>query len=672
MEGSGIAQLVSTNYKDSVLTKKPQVTFFRNPAKQHTPYAIDTIEEIFNEIPNFSDEVFCKLSKSGDLIDSITIKFVLPSVQISNMVDSMYLEKHISTPITFDENTLTLAQMLTEYDTLITKFKTFLKASMIYWRGFKSLLSNSNTNYDSVIKLATTYSTNQDDILDSYQNTNEFSDTNVLPSNSKSVVKFNFDILTNILTEYTSDITSIYNTALTKAYKEKVVKYLTDYVFFQQIYLKKLIDTKSKFLNIQKITQNDYYRFSWVENIAIALIDSVILEIGGRRFDFHTKNTLECHYQNTIKEEHRNTYAKMFGNIKTLTTFDSEKKPMYEVFVEIPFGHLIYENMSIPVVSMKHQDVVVRLKMSNLDECCYFEPDYLSSYVSNINIEEQVQIFDATLLVNYVQLGNNERKKFSTKTVESLIEQTKIISFKNIAKKDSMMILELSNVVKDIMWTIQSKNAVERMKLWNQYKFQYVSLAKTTVICNEDPYAGKVVVQLSDTHYTTIINPLMFTNGMCEIYHSKYYNGKYKILNAQSGSLIIDLEHFIYPDTFAIKLYPNIQHARSAVESEYIIIYGQALDTSRDPSFFVNVQSRNRSHCSEIHKRSLALQVEQLQPNGVLNFNRIKNKHLRIKFENDVIDNLELNDDTIIVNIIGKSYNTSISEKGFITLAYGY
>jgi hypothetical protein len=672
MEGSGIAQLVSTNYKDSVLTKKPQITFFRNPAKQHTPYAIDTVEETFNEIPNFSDEVFCRLSKSGDLIDSITAKFVLSSVHISNTIDSLYLSNYTDTTITFDENTLTLSQMITEYDSLIIKYKSFLKSSMIYWRGFRKLLINSNTNYDSIIALATTYNTNQDDVLDSYQANNEFSAVNVLKNTTKSVIKFNFDILSHISTAYTTDITSIYNTALTKSYKSKVLKYLTEYTFFQKTYMQKLIDNKSKFVDMQKSINNTFYRFSWVDNIAIALINSITMEVGGVRFDHHTRDTIECYYQNNIREEHRNTYSKMLGNVKMLTTFDSMKKPIYELYVEIPFGHLIYESMSVPIVAMKHQDVVIRLQLSSLDECCFFEPDYLSNYNTEINLEEHVSILDACLLVNYVQLGNNERRKFSTKTVESLIEQTRLLSFKNIVKKDSMMVLELANVVKDITWTVQSKYATQVMKLWNQYKFQYTGFAKTSVICYEEPFVGKLIIQLHDANFSTNIDPLIFGNGYCEIYHSKFYNGKYKILNAQNNSMVIDLDQFIYPDTFAIKLHPNIQHMKPSVESEHIIIYGQTLDTPRDPSFYVNVNSMKRKHHSEIHKRPIALIVDQLQPSGVLNFNRIKNKHLRIQFENDVINYLSANGDTIIVNIIGKSYNTSVSDKGYLTLAYGY
>jgi len=672
MEGSGIAQLVSTNYKDSVLTHKPQVTFFRNPAKQHTPYAIDTIEEYFNEIPNFSDEVFCKLSKSGDLIDSITIKIILSSVQISNATDNLYLSNYTNVPITFNENTLTLDQMITEYETLIGKFMLFQKSSMIYWRGFRKLIQNANSNYNTMISLANSYKTNQNDVLSTYETNNEFSNAKILKDYKGAVIKFNFDILDHILSQYSSDAISIYNTSMTQIFKTKVIKYLDDNIFYQNVFLKQLIDIKTKFTNIHKVTNSKFYRFSWVENIGIALVDELHLEIGGKKFDYQDKITIESHYQHTVKNEHKKTIDSMLGNVKELLIFDDMKKPQYEILLQIPFGHLLYENMSIPTVSAKYQDIVVRLKMSSLDDCCYFEPNYFNNYISNINLEEHVSIINATLLVDYVQLGNIERKKFATKTVESLIEQTRLLTFKQINKKDSMIILELGNVIKDVQWTIQSKYAVQAMKLWNQFKFQYVCFGNIVDKSTNPLFYGKLNVMLQDENINTIIDPLMFVNGICEIYHSKYYNGKYKILYAENGKLIIDNEQLIYTDTFSIKLHPNITFSQSDVENEHIIIYGQALDTPRDASFYTNVGTRNRTHSSIIHKRSIALMVEQLQPSGVLNFNRIKNKHLRIQFNDNVIEYLENNNDTIIVNIIGKSYNTSISENGYITLAYGY
>ena len=81
MSGS-LIQILSKNKKDAFLTFDPQITFFKTIFLQHTPFSIDTIEEQFNKTPNFGEEVFCQMSKYGDLISNIFLKIVLPSVHI--------------------------------------------------------------------------------------------------------------------------------------------------------------------------------------------------------------------------------------------------------------------------------------------------------------------------------------------------------------------------------------------------------------------------------------------------------------------------------------------------------------------------------------------------------------------------------------------------------------
>jgi hypothetical protein len=232
--------------------------------------------------------------------------------------------------------------------------------------------------------------------------------------------------------------------------------------------------------------------------------------------------------------------------------------------------------------------------------------------------------------------------------------------------------LELSNAVKDINWTIQRKYNVEYMKLWNDYSLDKVLIAKISSISYLDPYVGNVVVQLSTSTFSHVLDNDLYTGGICEICNSKYYNGKYKILLAQDSGLIIDTQQFIYPDYLHVRIKPKSNVVITDVVRENILIYGQNLDTLREPSYHQHVANHNRVHDSLIHKRSIALHPNQLQPTGVLNFNVIKNKHLQLLFDEDFIEDLTINNDSLVVNIIGKSYNTCTLEKGYCKLMFGY
>ena len=235
-----------------------------------------------------------------------------------------------------------------------------------------------------------------------------------------------------------------------------------------------------------------------------------------------------------------------------------------------------------------------------------------------------------------------------------------------------LLSLELSNAIKDINWTIQRTYNVEYMKQWNNYSLDKILMARISLICYVEPYVGYLVVQLSTSSFTYNIDPNLYTNGTCEITHSKYYNGKYKILLAQKTTLIISCKQFIYPDYIHIIIKPKPSINVPDIVSENILIYGQNLDTLRETSFYQHVGSLTRTHGTLIHKRSFSLYPEQWQPSGTLNFNVIKNKQLQILFDRNFIEDVVDNNDSLIVNIIGKSYNALTREKGYCKLLYGY
>ena len=664
-----IQQLLSKDKRDSFLTNKPTITHFYNPIKQHTPFSIDTIEEHFNKTPNFSDEVFCQLSGYGDLVNKIVLKVILPEVHISNSNDSSNIPNYNTNTINNENYTLDIDNMIIEYNNLITKFTNFIKSAMVYWRIISTTLKNKNINYNTILTLVKEYIDTQNDIQDLYYRNDEFSETKI--KNTKVI--FNFSILSHLYNDYTSYSNSIYNAELTLQYKNIILKYLDDYVFYQNKYFEHIVMQRDKFVQIKSVHDSKYYRFAWVNDVALSIIDHVILEIGGQQIDYHNSITLDNWYKTATKIEFVKTIDKLLGNTQILTTYDSNKVPSYELYISLPFGCLQYINQTIPSVSTKYQDIIVRLKLNDLYKCCFFEPDEFPTYSSNTNINEDIKIVNASLLVDYIHLGEQERNKFATKNIEMLIEQNRILSFENVTKKNVMLSLDFSNVVKDMIWTIRKKYNVEQMKLWNDDSIFNAFPGIISIIGQKEPYIGKVFIQLNNGTIfdNKIINPDEYNGGMCEIYHSKYYGGEWKILFASENIIVIDSEKFIYPDTIKIKLYKKSKVLQNIVNVENILIYGDNLLTNRDEKYYTHVQDRYRSKSSLQHKYSFALLPEMLQPSGALNFNVMKNKKLQIEFNDIAINQSSLNDDTYIINIHGKSYNSLITNKGYTNIVHG-
>ena len=656
MTGS-LLQIVSTDIKDIFLTIDPQITFFKIVYLRHTPFAIDLLEETFNTIPNFSEDGFCSLSKNGDLVSKIFVKIELPSIKISNVVDQEMLERYNNNNIKLYDNDDKVDNHIKLYAENMKNFNKFTSVSMIYWRELYVLSNNITSNYTTIINYIDGKNNSQDDnqnIYSTYKNI--FRDTNISNIN----FNFNFDILNYIQNNFTEYKNSIYNTTLNNEFKTKLLKYLSDYLFFQKLYLKFLIDTSKYLFNIKEKELSSFYNFSWVSKIGFALIDYITIEIGGQEVDRITSDILNNWYELAMTQEKNDIINKMIGNIDILTNYDNKLKPLHTLLIPLPFWFCKYKSQALPCVGLKHNDILIRVKFNDLNKCCFFEPDENNTYVSNININEIITIQNISLLIEYIHLGEDERKKFGSFKNEILIEQHKEIIYNNVIDNNSLLLLDFVNPIKELIWTIQKTSHINDLKLWNNFETNSVFKAQINEGDN-----NTINITLDSNN---LINTTDYENTKIEIYHSKYYNGIYDILTL-TDSVITVTNNFIYSDNVKIKFLKNIDY----IKTETIQIYGNNLITERESLYFTNVQSyQHHSNIpNNIHSYSFCLQSEQYQPSGTLNFSVIENKNLLINFDNDIVSQLIDNNDSFIVKIIARSQNLLIIEKGMGKIKFG-
>jgi hypothetical protein len=79
--GGGLMQLVAYGAQDIYLTGNPQITFFKVVYRRHTNFAIESIEQVFNGVPDFGKKVTCTISRNGDLINRVYLQATLPEVE---------------------------------------------------------------------------------------------------------------------------------------------------------------------------------------------------------------------------------------------------------------------------------------------------------------------------------------------------------------------------------------------------------------------------------------------------------------------------------------------------------------------------------------------------------------------------------------------------------------
>lgn len=79
---AGLIQLVTHGTQDIYLTGSAQITFFKMVYRRYTNFAIESIEQCFDGVIDFDKYVSATLDKNGDLINRSYLEVVLPQVQL--------------------------------------------------------------------------------------------------------------------------------------------------------------------------------------------------------------------------------------------------------------------------------------------------------------------------------------------------------------------------------------------------------------------------------------------------------------------------------------------------------------------------------------------------------------------------------------------------------------
>lgn len=77
---AGLLQLVAKDVEDMYLVSQPQITFFKVLYRRHTMFAIESLQQDFSNPANFGNTVTCTLSKTGDLVNTVTVYVEIPAI----------------------------------------------------------------------------------------------------------------------------------------------------------------------------------------------------------------------------------------------------------------------------------------------------------------------------------------------------------------------------------------------------------------------------------------------------------------------------------------------------------------------------------------------------------------------------------------------------------------
>jgi hypothetical protein len=211
---------------------------------------------------------------------------------------------------------------------------------------------------------------------------------------------------------------------------------------------------------------------SYVNHVGLALIKSVEVEIGGQRIDRLTGEFMKIWNELSLADERKRGFDKMVGSYPEPLDADVEdlNRNGGKYYIPIQFW---FSNgnpgQALPIIALQYHETRVSFEFRDIMELVRIPSDASGLIPTSWT---RPNIRDASLFVDYVFLGQEERRKFASSSHEYLITQCQFLGDESIAsgQVNNKVRLNFNHPVKALYWVFtRDTKATREEKSGNQW-----------------------------------------------------------------------------------------------------------------------------------------------------------------------------------------------------------
>jgi len=200
-------------------------------------------------------------------------------------------------------------------------------------------------------------------------------------------------------------------------------------------------------------------KFAWVRRLGYALIKNIEVQIGGSQIDKHYGTWMNIWYELTHTTEKELSLKKMIGDVPELTQLADPRangtfKDEYTMYIPLNFWFCRNPGLALPLIALQYHEVRLEIDFNEAAKLCVYTTGFNTNNLS---------IKDASVLVNYIYLDTEERRRFAQVGHEYLIEQLQFTGSDNVPTSTSGSTsmstqLNFNHPTKELIWGIQGGN----------------------------------------------------------------------------------------------------------------------------------------------------------------------------------------------------------------------
>lgn len=420
-------------------------------------------------------------------------------------------------------------------------------------------------------------------------------------------------------------------------------------------------------------------KWAYVKKLGHALIKSVELEVGGSKIDKQYGVWMDIWYELSHEVGQEDGYNRMIGNVPELTDLSTSARSEYTLYVPLQFWFCRNTGLALPLIALQYHQVTVHIEFNSSSELIRYEKRQ-----NNTNAPVTISIKDSSLLVDYIFLDSEERRRFAQVGHEYLIEQLQFTGEESATDVNSKYKLSFNHPTKELVWAVrqgkyiggtflgETVNSAARELVRGMYVSQADTVSSGAVdegdwdetgedenhILAEDDFGGTVHKNFSykfTTSGTDLVSLINFSTTIvdsdgCINVTSVDHDITAALLSATSdtvgtsndGRLTFDSNYTdgsFNGDGVLVNQFDNygenIDGTGNPVSTALIQLNGHSRFDEQDGEYFNYVQPwqhHTNAPPPGVNLYSFSLSPEQHQPTGTANLSRIDNTQLNVTF----------------------------------------
>ncbi len=204
---------------------------------------------------------------------------------------------------------------------------------------------------------------------------------------------------------------------------------------------------------LDQVQLSEGSKFAWVRKVGHALIQSVEVEIGGSRIDKQYGIWLNIWWELARQAgDLERGFLEMIGDVPELTTYDGQTKPEFLLYVPLKFWFNRHVGLALPLIALQYHEVRLHFEFSRAEDLVVANDSFKSHDL------KQIRLKDAIILVDYIYLDSEERRRFAQVGHEYLIEQLQFTGEESVIQSTGKYKLDFNHPTKELVWAMRNGN----------------------------------------------------------------------------------------------------------------------------------------------------------------------------------------------------------------------